>query len=611
MEIAAKQNKLARTWELIHNISGKEKATVIKVKKLDGSLPTSEEEILNDWAKYFEKLLNANESNPSEIPKPADIDLEIETGPFSTREIDEAIDSLQNKKSPGQDSCIVSEILKYGGPYIRFQIHKICNEVYMSEKATKQWTDHLIVPVPKSGNLQLMTNYRGITLMSIAAKVYNKLLFNRIVHVIDQILRKNQAGFRKERSCIQQIHILRRIMEGANANNIPLLITFIDFKKAFDSVNRNMMFAILRHYGIPEKIVRAIKLMYEDTTSRVYIEGKLSEQFKVTTGVLQGDVLAPSLFIIVMDYVMSLSEKDFGFITHPRQSSRNPEIKINDLDYADDIALLENNIKRAQDQLDQMSKTAKEVGLEINVNKTKIMRLNEKEEDRNIQLTLNGETIENVDNFKYLGAQMISTEKDFKIRKGQAWAAFKQLGKIWKSKTTSLKLKINIFKVSCLTILMYGSETWVFGEKLRNELDSFATNCYRHILGIKRIDKVPNEIVYEMVEQQPLSITLAARQLTWVGHILRRPEEEPIKRYALYSQKELFRKGRVSRGAPKLTYIKQVSTLLNPGVKDNGIVLESKDIEKIAKDRVIWRRRVIDCTGAVQQGFRSTGTTDR
>ena len=103
-----------------------------------------------------------------------------------------------------------------------------------------------------------MTNYRGISLMSIAAKVYNRVLFNRIRDPIDKILRKNQAGFRKGRSCIQKIHILRRIIEGAEYEKIPLYITFIDFKKAFDSIDRNMMFAILRHYGIPAKIVGAM-----------------------------------------------------------------------------------------------------------------------------------------------------------------------------------------------------------------------------------------------------------------------------------------------------------------------------------------------------------------
>jgi len=110
-----------------------------------------------------------------------------------------------------------------------------------------------------------MTNYRGISLLSIAAKVYNKIIFNRLIPVVDKILRLNQAGFRKGCSCIQQIHILRRIIEGATAKGIPFFITIIDFKKAFDSICRKTMFAILRHIGIPDKIVQDIKVLYEDS----------------------------------------------------------------------------------------------------------------------------------------------------------------------------------------------------------------------------------------------------------------------------------------------------------------------------------------------------------
>jgi hypothetical protein len=128
------------------------------------------------------------------------------------------------------------------------EINFICQLVFDEFHAPKQWTSSIIVPLPKKGNLQLMTNYRGISLMSIAAKVYNRVLLHRIREPIDKSLRKNKAGFRTGRSCIQQINILRRIIEGASVEDIPLFITFIDFKKAFDSIDREMMFAILRHW---------------------------------------------------------------------------------------------------------------------------------------------------------------------------------------------------------------------------------------------------------------------------------------------------------------------------------------------------------------------------
>ena len=122
--------------------------------------------------------------------------------------------------------------------------------------------------------------------MSIAAKVYNKILLNRIRSQIDPILRKNQAGFRKGRSCAQQTHILRRIMEGFQSKQLPLCVTFIDYKKAFDSIDRKVMFAVLRHYGILEKVVNAISVLYKNSKSVVSVDGNISESFDVTTGVL-------------------------------------------------------------------------------------------------------------------------------------------------------------------------------------------------------------------------------------------------------------------------------------------------------------------------------------
>ena len=183
-------------------------------------------------------------------------------------------------------------------------IHCFCAEVYSNLTPPDQWITSVIVPLPKKGVLRLMTNYRGISLLSIAAKVYNKILLNRIRDEVDPIPRKNQAGFRQGRSCAQQSHILRRVLEGFRDYQLPLVVTFIDFKKAFDSIKRKVMFAVLRHYRIPEALVNAISVLYKNSKSAVMVDGGLSDPFDVTTGVLQGDVLAPFLFVVLVDYLL-------------------------------------------------------------------------------------------------------------------------------------------------------------------------------------------------------------------------------------------------------------------------------------------------------------------
>jgi hypothetical protein len=121
---------------------------------------------------------------------------------------------------------------------------------------------------------------------------------------------------------------------------------------------------------------------------------------------------------------------EYDFITNNRQSSRQPATTIHDLDFADDIALLESSFERAQMQLIQTTKQAHEVGLQINTKKTQALT-NQNTNNRAIQI--NGQDIEWVDNFKYLGSMMLSSATDIKVRKGQEWKAFWKMKNIWKS----------------------------------------------------------------------------------------------------------------------------------------------------------------------------------
>ena len=86
-------------------------------------------------------------------------------------------------------------------------------------------------------------------------------------------------------------------MEGFKEYQIPLTVTVVDFKKAFDSINRTAMFSVLQHYGIPKPIVNAIQVLYRNSSSAVMVDGSISEPFDVTTGIRQGDVLASSFLL--------------------------------------------------------------------------------------------------------------------------------------------------------------------------------------------------------------------------------------------------------------------------------------------------------------------------
>ena len=191
-------------------------------------------------------------------------------------------------------------------------------------------------------------------------------------------------------------------------------------------------------------------MLYTNSKAAVLVGGKLSRYFDIWSGVLQGDVLAPYLFIIVVDYVMSRSEGDFGFI-YKTGTSRTKR-KLNDLDYAYDIALLDMSIAKAAEQL--LCRRSK---LVVNTEKTEYMCVNV-HEDADL-MSLNGKRINKVSDFKYLGSKVSSTKNDLAHRRSLAWAAFKKLDKIWLAKHVSVKLKVNILRASVFSVLLYGSET--------------------------------------------------------------------------------------------------------------------------------------------------------
>ena len=203
-----------------------------------------------------------------------------------------------------------------------------------------------ILPFPKKGDLGLAKNYRGITLTSIAAKIYNALLRNHIEPKIDNILRKNQNSFRRNRFTTSQILTIRRILEGVRAKKPTSDIT-----KAFDSIHKGKMEQILLAYGLPKETGAAITILYRNTKVKVRSPDGDTEYFDIVAGVLQGDTLAPYLFIIRLDYVLRTSIdkiRENGFELTKKRSIRCPAKTITDADYADDIAILANTPNQAE-----------------------------------------------------------------------------------------------------------------------------------------------------------------------------------------------------------------------------------------------------------------------
>ena len=481
----------------------------------------SPKERTNTWFSLFKNLLgNAPPVDDPEEDIPDIIaNLDIEDGPFTMEEYLHAKRSLKLGKCAGPDN-IPPEVLKTCD--LDDIILSFCNQVLMNGRKPDQWSLSNILPVPKSGNLSNTDNYRGIGLTCIIAKIFNSMILNRIGGPIDSHLRDNQNGFRKNRSTLSHILALRRILEEARKNNLSVVLTFIDFKKAFDSIHRGKMIKILKAYGIPPRLLRAINAMYSGTRSKVVTPDGDTEEFEITAGVLQGDTLAPFIFVIVLDYVLrkaiSGRESEFGFMLTPRRSSRNPEKVITDLVFADDIALTSGNVDRAQRLLSRVENEGNRVGLLLSEKKTKVMTCNVAPDPI---LTNGGIALEEVEDFKYLGSWVNSSERDIKTRKALAWKALNSMKRVWKSNVSN-ELKTRLFIATVESVLLYGCESWTFTSALERSLDGCYTRMLRAALNISWQSFVPNEELYGTLPR--ISDKVAWRRLGLAGHCFRHKE---------------------------------------------------------------------------------------
>ena len=222
-------------------------------------------------------------------------------------------------------------------------------------------------------------------------------------------------------------------------------------------------------------------ILYRNTKVKVHSPDGDTEYFDIVAGILQGDTLAPYLFIICLDYVLRTSIdkiRENGFELTKRRSKRYPAKTITDAHYADDLALLANTPNQAETLLHNLERAAAGIGHHVNADKTEYMCYNQ---TGNIA-TLDGASLKLVDKFTYLGSSVSSTEKDIDTRLTKAWTAIDRLSIIWKSDLTD-KMKRSFFQAAVVSILLYGCTTWTLTKRLERKLDGNYTRMLRAVLN--------------------------------------------------------------------------------------------------------------------------------
>jgi hypothetical protein len=441
-----------------------------------------------------------------------------------------------------------------------------------------EWLTSNIIPIPKKGDLRLATNYRGISLMSTSAKLYNKVLLNRLQPVLDPVLLPIQNGFRPSRGTVEQILAVRMIVDRCRTRQKSAVIVFVDFSKAFDSVNRKALAQILEMYGVPVKLRLAVMALYEGSNSRVQLSQSIhSDVFPTTTGVLQGDTLAPFLFVLVLDYVLRITffsdrqAYDDAFDAGKKNGATN-SLKIGGLAYADDIAIVTPSVDAAQRVLVRLADSAKKIGLVINVAKTQYMTI--PHDTTGTQLSISGVAITQVEDFTYLGTNIADSQSAFHIRRGMSWAAAKSLQPIFNS-NASVEVKVNLFRATVEQVLLYGCEALTITPSFSRVVDGTYARLLRYAIGIVWPKTMSTITLRDTTRCPRANQIIRSRRLRLIGHVLRAGGKQVVAALLQTSPTEKFRRG----GHRRILY----ETILH---QDLAMLQATMDM---AQNRADWR----------------------
>ncbi|KAK6736856.1 hypothetical protein RB195_019509 [Necator americanus] len=320
------------------------------------------------WKEHFKTLLNRLAPSAPELEHVHRPTYAVNEEPPTVSEVPVCIQKIKNGKSGGDDG-ISAEMLKYLPPSGIRGATKIIRSIWIDERIPDSWRYAIIIPLHKKLSVTDPKNYRGISLLRVMYKVLERIILDRLIKHREETTRDEQAGFRPGRSTIDQMFIVRRVIEIWQRYSKPMQLAFLDYEAAFDSPHRGRLLNALSADGVPGKFVRLLNDMNQGTTAAVRTPAGCTTPFEVVTGVRQGAVAGPFLFNFAIDDIMrrTVDQCPADIVLAP---SGCP---LTELEYADDVVILAESSTKLQHVVNLVSKLAAAYGLRLCPDKCKQM----------------------------------------------------------------------------------------------------------------------------------------------------------------------------------------------------------------------------------------------
>ena len=408
---------------------------------------------------------------------------EILNNPIAESEVQKHPLKTKTGKAVSVD-CIPNEVLK-NNMSIKMMT-SMFNVFYNLGMIPLTWTQSILCLIYKGGQKDKREplSYQPISLISNPCKIFSSVINDRLMHYLEKkcILVEEQNGFRSRRSCLDHIFVLTAVIRLRIQEKKSTFCCFVDFSKAFDFVNRNLLIMALQQAGIQGKFLSMIKVMYKETRSAIRINGNITDWFITEAGVRQGQNDSPTVFpIFINSLAKLLKDMNKGVKYH--------NISLTVLLYADDIIILADNENNMQDLLNGLHMWCKQWRMLINLEKTQIIHFRPKNQtESNYNFKVGQTSLNTVQNYRYLGT-VLNEFLDFKVTgkaaaEGASRALGKLFGKYYANKGLGYRTYTKLFECCIAPIMDYASGVW--GYKPNECLDKIQIRALRCYLGVNR-----------------------------------------------------------------------------------------------------------------------------
>uniref|UniRef100_A0A4W2HCR1 RNA-directed DNA polymerase n=1 Tax=Bos indicus x Bos taurus TaxID=30522 RepID=A0A4W2HCR1_BOBOX len=341
-----------------------------------------------------------------------------------------------------------------------------------------------------------------------------KILQARLQQYMNREVPDVQAGFRIGRGTRDQTANIRWIIKKVIEFQKNIYFYFIDYAKAFDCLDHNKLWKILKEMGIPDHLTCLLRNLYAGQEATVRTGHGTTDLFQIGKGVRQGYILSPCLFNLYAEYIMrnaGLEEAQAGI----KIAGRN----INNLRYAEDTTLMAESEEELKSLLMKVKVESEKVSLKLNIQKTKIMA-----SGPITSWEIDGETVETVSEFMFLGSKITADgdcSHEIKRRLLLGRKVLTNLGSMFKSRDITLPTKVCLVKAIVFPVVMYGCESWTVKKAERRRIDAFELWCWRRLLRVPWTARRSNQSILKISPGCSLEVLVLKLKFQYFGHLMR------------------------------------------------------------------------------------------